>query len=52
MDKIIIKIRSDVKVTVTGKWYVTLGHHKMHIHTNFELLPQRVLEICSGHNNS
>ena len=34
-DTIIIKTRSEVKGTVTPKWYVTLGHPKMDIHTKF-----------------
>ena len=32
---IILKTRSEVKVTVTRKWYVTLRHPRMHLHTNF-----------------
>ena len=37
MDKIILKTRSEVKVkvTVTGKWYMTLRYPKMHPHTKF-----------------
>ena len=31
----IVKPRSDIKVTVTRKWYVTLHHPKMHAHTKF-----------------
>ena len=34
-DTIIIKTRSEVKVTVTHKWYLTLDHPKMHPHTKF-----------------
>ena len=34
-DTIILKTRSEVKVTVTRKWYVTLRHPKMHVHTKF-----------------
>ena len=34
-DTIILKIRSEVKVTVTRKWYVTLCHPRMHLHTKF-----------------
>ena len=26
-----------VKVTVTRKWYVTLRHPRMHLHTKFEI---------------
>ena len=33
MDKIILKTRSEVKVTVTRKWYMTLRYPKMHPHT-------------------
>ena len=32
---IILKTRSEVKVTVTGKWYMTLRYPKMHPHTKF-----------------
>ena len=32
---ITIKTRSEVKVTVTQKWYTTLRHRKMHPHTKF-----------------
>ena len=35
MDTIILKTRSDVKVTVTQKWHVTSRHPKMHLHTKF-----------------
>ena len=29
------KTRSEVKVTVTQKWFVTLRHPKMNLHTKF-----------------
>ena len=32
-DTIILKTRSEVKVTVTQKRYVTPCHHKMYLHT-------------------
>ena len=32
-DTIILKTRSEVKVTVTRKWHVTPSHPKMHLHT-------------------
>ena len=32
---ITIKTKSEVKVTVTPKWYLTLPHPKMHPHTKF-----------------
>ena len=32
---IILKTRSEVKVTVTQTRYATLGHHKTHPHTKF-----------------
>ena len=35
MDKIILKTRSEVKVKVTQKWYMTLRYPKMHPHTKF-----------------
>ena len=34
-DTIILKTRSEVKVTVTQKWHVTPHHPKMHLHTKF-----------------
>ena len=33
LDMIILKTRSEVKVTVTQKWYMTLRYPKMHPHT-------------------
>ena len=36
-DTINLKTRSEVKVTVTQKWYVTPCHPKMHLHTKFEI---------------
>ena len=35
MDKIILKTRLEVKVTVTRKWYMTLRYPKMQSHTKF-----------------
>ena len=32
---IILKTRSEVKVSVTRKWYATLPHPKMYPHTKF-----------------
>ena len=32
---IILKTRSEVKVTMTSKWYMKLHHPKMHPHTKF-----------------
>ena len=34
-DTIILKTRSEVNVTVTRKWYMTLCFAKMHPHTKF-----------------
>ena len=34
-DTIILKTRSEVNVTVTQKWYMTLCYHMMHPHTKF-----------------
>ena len=31
-DRIILKTRSEVKITVTRKWYVTLRYSRMHLH--------------------
>ena len=33
LDTIILKTSSEVKVTMTRKWYMTLRHPKMHSHT-------------------
>ena len=35
MDTIILKTRSEVKVTVNQKWYMTLRHPKMYPHTKY-----------------
>ena len=35
LDTIILKTRSEVKVTVTQKWYVRPRHPKMHLQTKF-----------------
>ena len=32
-DTITLKTRSEVKITVTHKWYVTPRHPKMYLHT-------------------
>ena len=32
---IILKTRSEIKVTVTRKWFVTLHHSEMHLQTKF-----------------
>ena len=32
---LILETRSEVKVTVTGKWNGTIRHSKMHSHTKF-----------------
>ena len=37
MGTIFLKTRSEVKVTVTRKWYKTLHHPKMYSHTQFEI---------------
>ena len=34
----ILETRSEVKVTVTQGWYVTLCHPKIHAHTKFVIL--------------
>ena len=31
----ILQIRSEVKVKVDQKWYMTLHHKKLHLHTKF-----------------
>ena len=46
-DTIILKTRSEVKVTVTRKWYVTLCHHKMHLHTKFGIPISKNSEYAS-----
>ena len=42
-DTIILKTRSEVKVkvTLTRKWYVTLRHLRMHLHTKFGILTSK-----------
>ena len=39
-----IKTRSEVKVTVTRKWYATLLHPKMHPHTTFGVPASKDIE--------
>ena len=41
MDTIILKTRSEVKVTLTRKWYMTLHYPKMYPHTNFGIPNQK-----------
>ena len=41
---IIRKTRSEVKVTVTKKWYETLGHPKKHPHTKFGIPTSKNIE--------
>ena len=36
-DTIILKTRSEIKVTVTQKWYVTPRHPKIHLHIKFRI---------------
>ena len=46
----ILNTMSEVKVTVTRNLYATLRHPKLHRHTlNKGIPPQRILEICTGH---
>ena len=47
-DTIIIKTRSEVKVTVTRKWYVTLHHPKMYKHTKFGILTSKNKRVMLG----
>ena len=42
---IILKTRSEVKVTVTQKWYAKLGHPKKHPHTNFGIPTSKNIEV-------
>ena len=42
---IILKIRSEVKVTATQKWYATLGHPKKHPHTKFGIPTSKNIEV-------
>ena len=35
LETIILQLRSEAKVKVTQKWYVTLCHQKLHPHTKF-----------------
>ena len=43
-ETIILKTRSEVKVTVTHKRYMTLRHPKMNPHTKFRFLPRYALD--------
>ena len=43
-DTIILKTRSEVKVTVTRKWYATLRHPKMYQHTKFGIPTSKNIE--------
>ena len=47
-DTIILESRSEVKVTVTQKWYVTLAIPKSIQKLNLGFLPQRIYKICIG----
>ena len=42
---IILKTRSEVKATVTQKWYATLGHRKKHPHINFGIPTSKNIEV-------
>ena len=44
---IILKTRSEVKVTVTRKWYMTLCHPNMHLHTKFRIPISKNIWICT-----
>ena len=57
---IILKTRSEVRVTVTQKWYGTLHHPKMHPHTKFgilisniirDMLQTQFLKLGQGHSD-
>ena len=43
---IILKTRSEVKGTVTRKWYMTLCHPNMHLHTTFGIPISKNIGIC------
>ena len=47
-DTRILKTRSEVKVTVTQKWYTKYHHPKMHPYTKFDFLPQRIEKISNN----
>ena len=42
---IILKTRSEVKVTVTQKWYATLGHPKKHPQTKYGIPTSKNIEV-------
>ena len=42
-DTIILKTRSEVKVTVTQKWHVTPRHPKMHLHNKFGIPISKII---------
>ena len=45
-DTIILKTRSEVKVTVTQNWYKTYHHPKLHPYTRFGIPTSNNTEIC------
>ena len=45
----ILKTRSEVKVTVTLKWYETLSHPMMHPHTKFGIPASNNIGYSNGH---
>ena len=42
---IILKTRSEVKVTLTQKWYATFDHPKKHQHTEFGIPTSKNIEV-------
>ena len=48
---IILEMSSEVKVTVTPKWYATLCHPKIHPHTNFRIPTLNDIEDMAGTKN-
>ena len=48
-ETIILKTRSEVKVTVTRKWYVALRHFKMHSHITFGFPTSKNMRYALGY---
>ena len=48
---IVLKTRSEVNVTVTPKWYATLGHPKMHPPTKFGIPSPKTIKLDTDSRN-
>ena len=48
MDTVFLEERSELKVTVTDKWYATICHPKMHPHTKFGIPTLNIIGNMAG----